>query len=260
MKYAIMSDVHANPAALEEALKDSRAFGCEKFILLGDIIGYGYDPKNALELVKENIDVVLMGNHDSVCLGLEPDWEVEGIANYDLDRKARRELSESELKWLRGRGYLHKEDCFVCAHGDFTRPQGWNYIFEQDEAVQNFFSRGERLMFCGHTHWALIWEQTAKGLVRQKLDKRFERLPAKTESITFKLNPKNRYIINVGSVGYPRNDFVSSYGIFDSEAGRVTIRRMPFDFKKYTMELIDHNIRLPDWLCRFLSDSGMLTE
>ena len=78
MKYAIMSDVHANPAALEKALKDARAVGCEKFILLGDITGYGYDPKRALELVRENFDVVLMGNHDSACLGLEPEWEVGG--------------------------------------------------------------------------------------------------------------------------------------------------------------------------------------
>ena len=113
MKYAIMSDVHANPAALEKALKDSRAVGCEKFILLGDITGYGYDPKRALELVRENFDVVLMGNHDSACLGLEPEWEVEGNINYDLDRKAHEQLSESELEWLRERRYLHAGDRFI---------------------------------------------------------------------------------------------------------------------------------------------------
>ena len=253
MKYAIMSDVHAHPAALEKALKDARAVGGEKFILLGDITGYGYDPKRALELVRENFDVVLMGNHDSACLGLEPEWEVEENVNYILDRKAHEQLSESELEWLRERRYLHTEDGFVCAHGDFTRPEEWNYIFEKDEALQNFFSRTEKLMFCGHTHSAAIWEQTAKGLVFRKLGGHFERLPTKAESISFKVNSKKRYIVNVGSVGYPRNDFYSSYGIFDSEAGRVTIRRMPFDFKQYTIALIDHNIRLPDWLGRVLA-------
>ena len=114
-------------------------------------------------------------------------------------------------------------------------------------------------MFCGHTHSAAIWEQMANGVARRKLEGRFERLPEKSESVSFKVNSQKRYIVNVGSVGYPRNDFYSSYGIFDSETGRVTIRRMPFDFKRYTIALIDHNIRLPDWLCRFLSDSGMLT-
>ena len=259
MKYAIMSDVHANPDALEETLKDARAIGCDKFILLGDITGYGYDPKRALELVRENFDVVLMGNHDSACLGLEPELEVEGNINYDLDRKAHEQLSESELEWLRERRHLHAGDGFVCAHGDFTRPEEWNYIFEKDEAQQNFFSRTEKLMFCGHTHLAAIWEHTANGVACRKLEGCFERLPEKSESISFKVNSKKRYIVNVGSVGCPRNDFYSSYGIFDSEAGRVTIRRMPFDFKQYTIALIDHNIRLSDWLCRFLSDSGMLT-
>ena len=77
MKYAIMSDVHANPKALETALSDARAAGCDKFILLGDVTGYGYDPKKTLELVRANFDVVLMGNHDSACVGLEPEWEVK---------------------------------------------------------------------------------------------------------------------------------------------------------------------------------------
>ena len=72
MKYAIMSDAHANPLALETALADARAARCGKFILLGDVTGYGYDPKRTLDIVRRNFDVVLMGNHDSACAGLEP--------------------------------------------------------------------------------------------------------------------------------------------------------------------------------------------
>ena len=76
MKYAIMSDVHANPRALKVALEDARRLGCEKYVLLGDVTGYGYDVKTALAEVRKNFDVVLMGNHDSACVGLEPVWEV----------------------------------------------------------------------------------------------------------------------------------------------------------------------------------------
>ena len=67
MQYAVMSDVHANPAALAAALADARRRGCNRFVMLGDTTGYGYDVKEAMRLVRESFDVVLMGNHDSAC-------------------------------------------------------------------------------------------------------------------------------------------------------------------------------------------------
>ncbi len=252
MRYAIMSDVHANPKALEEALADARRLGCGKFILLGDVTGYGYDPKGALECVRRNFDVVLMGNHDSACAGLEPEWEVEMNNNYDLDRQAREQLSEEERAWLRGRDYLHEEEGFVCAHGDFTQPKMWNYIFYSEAAERNFSSRAEGLMFCGHTHVASIWEQTAKGVCRLKLEKRFRYPAVRAESISFRMNPASRYIVNVGSVGYPRNDLCCSYGIYDAATRRVTVRRLPFDFKSYIHGMLDRDINLPHWLCQLL--------
>ena len=169
MKYAIMSDVHANPRALEAALADARAQKCEKFVFAGDVTGYGYDVNAALRLVRENFDVALMGNHDSVC--------------------------------------------------------------------------------------AEIWEMTAKGVFRPKLEKRFARPATKAESVSFKLGAGSRYIVNVGSVGNPRNDLCASYAIYDADAERVTIRRLSFDFKGYITEMLAHGIDLPSWLCDLLQKS-----
>ena len=247
-----MSDVHANPKALEVALADARRLGCGKFILLGDVTGYGYDPKGAVEIVRKNFDVVLMGNHDSACTGLEPEWEVELNNNYDLDRQAREQLTEEERAWLRGLEYLHEGDGFACTHGDFTNPKMWNYIFRGEVVERNFASRAEKLMFCGHTHVAAIWEQTVKGRCRSKLERRFRSPAVRAESISFKMNPASRYIVNVGSVGYPRNARCCSYCIYDAALRRVTLRRLPFDFKSYISEMLDRKIRLPGWLLQLL--------
>ena len=253
MKYAIMSDVHANPRALKVALEDARRLGCEKYVLLGDVTGYGYDVKTALAEVRKNFDVVLMGNHDSACVGLEPVWEVMAIANYDIDRAQREKLSDDEVAWLQNRPYMHEENGLAFAHGDFTRPQSWNYILSTEAAVQNFFSREERLLFCGHTHHAAVWEQTGKGEFRSKFAKRLRNPAVKAERISFKLKEGSRYIVNVGSVGYPRNDLCASYAIYDKAKNLVTLRRLPFDFKNYIADMIENKVSLPDWLVALLT-------
>ena len=252
MRYAVMSDVHANPRGLKSALEDARRLGCGKYVFLGDVTGYGYDVKAALEVVRKNFDIVLMGNHDSACVGLEPAWEVMAIANYDIDRAQREMLGEDEVAWLKARPYVHAEKGVAFTHGDFTRPPAWNYILSTAEAVQNFFSREERVLFCGHTHHAAVWEQTGKGEFRAKFEKRFRTPATKAESVGFRLKEGSRYIVNVGSVGYPRTDLCASYAIYDTEAGRVTLRRLPFDFRDYIKRMLDGKMDLPGWLCSLL--------
>ena len=252
-RYAVMSDVHSNPGALETALLDARAAGCGKFILLGDITGYGYDPKRTLELARKNFDVVLMGNHDSACVGLEPEWDVKMNNHCLLDRKARELLTDEERAWLRARGYTHEEAGFVCTHGDFTDPSAWNYTSDCEKAELNFYTRDERLMFCGHTHEAAVWEMTGNGKCRQKAAEILRRPAQDAESVTLALDQTSRYTVNVGSVGYPRFDLCSTYCIYDAGAQTITIRRLPFDFNTYIAEMLGSEYRLEDWLRPYLT-------
>ena len=251
MKYAIMSDAHANPLALKTALADARSLGCEKFIFAGDITGYGYDAKTTLDLVRENFDVVLLGNHDSACAGLEPAWEVQMISSYALDREARDKLSRDDIEWMRTLPLLHTEDGFAVVHGDFAKPKAWNYIDSEEIAELNFRKRKERLMLCGHTHHAMVWEKTGKGVCRERLAERFARAVSEPESVSVEL-AQSRYIVNCGSIGYPRSDHCSSYAIFDSTAANVCVRRLPFDFQSYITEMLKNDLALPDWLVAIL--------
>ena len=251
MKYAIMSDAHSNPAALDLALRDARRRKCERFVFLGDTTGYGYDVKSTLKLVRENFDAVILGNHDSVCSGAEDGDLIRINSHYDIDRSQGQVLSKGDIRWLRSLKHTYENDDFICAHGDFVDPAGWGYVIEPVEALGSFMSCRRDLMFCGHTHHACVWE-----LVGKRLANRFEDrlgIPAtRFETISFKLRKGVRYIINVGSVGYPRYDLCCSYAIYDSKTGRVAIRRLPFDFKGYIMNMIAAKIDHPQWLSEIL--------
>ena len=248
MKYAVMSDAHANPDALERALGDARRRGCTRFVFLGDVTGYGYDVKAVLSLVRRNFSVVVMGNHDSACVGLEPSLEVLVNPNYDLDRDEGRTLDAEERRYLKSLPLTASEGGLLFAHGDFIEPGAWNYVFSIRDAALNFHFRSDGIMFCGHTHHAAVWELTDKGMVRPRLERRFSSPALRNETSTIRIRAGSRYIVNVGSVGYPRNDRCASYAIYDDEAKSISMRRLSFDFKDYVAKMLDHGIRLPRWL------------
>lgn len=247
-----MSDVHSNPAALEKALKDARRHKCGRFVMLGDTTGYGYDVKAALTLVRRNFDVVLLGNHDSACIGREDPDEVACCRNYDIDVAQGKTLSKRDAAWLGHRPYLHFENGVGFVHGTFIRPEGWGYVVDRADARDNFRARGERLMFCGHTHAAAAWERKDRFVEERVL---FGRPAVKAESKGFKLRKGCRYVVNVGSVGHPRNDLCSTYVIWDSNAERVTFRRLPFDFPDYVCQMQSRRIALPGWLQELSQDA-----
>ena len=253
MKYAIMSDVHANPTALETALADARALGCEKFVLLGDITGYGYDASQALRLARENFDIVLLGNHDSACLGLENRPSDLMNPNYDLDRRQRDQLTADELKWLRTRRPVRIADGMAFTHGDFTAPRAWNYIYEPGAVAVNFEARREKLLFCGHTHHAEVWCVSKDRTVSRPSDGRIEDPSGEPQLLEFKREKGSRYIVNVGSVGYPRSDFCVTYAICDPATDTFALRRLPFDFGAYFKAMLDHGVDPPAWLFYLLA-------
>jgi predicted phosphodiesterase len=263
MRYAVMSDVHANPKALEFALADARHRECERFILLGDITGYGYNVKDTLQLVRENFDVVLMGNHDSACLGLEPKFEVQTNRNYRVDLKHREQLSEEEVDWLLARPYEHTEGDALFVHGDSTDPRAWNYILTSEMVAVNLLACPKPILFCGHSHHAAIWELVeGPAFSARNLDIRCgprllrslaRPVKDKVDEHSLRLNERGRYIVNVGSVGYPRNDLCCTYAIYDTAERKISIRRFPIKLKSYAADLAAAGIELPYWLVEELS-------
>lgn len=236
MRYAVMSDIHANPWALEKALADAREQGAEKFVCLGDVVGYGPDAVGAVELAKSAFDVTLMGNHDAATVGLISSWNFRPEAKAGVFRHGI-ELGAEGLDWLRGLPHVHREERFAAAHGSLVNPEAFEYIMREGDALAAFEAMGATpLLFVGHTHLSLAVERTGRRRVRVR------------EADGLALSGKSAYIVNVGSVGYPRNEPESVYALYDSDQGTVAWRRLPFDYADYVARMRAKRIDLPGWL------------
>lgn len=218
MRYAIFSDVHANPTALGRLVSDARRLGVERWLCLGDVVGYGPQPVEALALVRALDATVLAGNHDDAVSGRGSaesfvDLAAEAVARH------RAALSETDRSFLGRLPYRAHFASAVAVHGDFTDPRGFNYVDDEASAAANFAAEDAPLAFVGHTHVPCIFLTGSSG--------RVYRLPPQD----FLIEPGKRYLVNPGSVGYPREaDGVcrSSYVIYDTADSSVRFRFLPF--------------------------------
>ena len=236
MRYAVMSDIHANPWALERALAAAREQGAEKFVCLGDVVGYGPDAVGAVELARSVFDVALMGNHDAATVGLISSWNFRPEAKAGFLRHGI-ELGAEALSWLRGLPYVYRGELFAAAHGSLVNPEAFAYILREGDALAAFEAMDATpLLFVGHTPLSLAVERTGRSRVRVREADRLE------------LSGKSAYIVNAGSVGYPRNEPESVYALYDSDQGTVVWRRLPFDYGNYVARMRAKRIELPGWL------------
>jgi len=218
MRYAIFSDVHANPTALEKVVADARSCGIEEFVCLGDTVGYGPLPSEAVSAVRSIAHIVLAGNHDAAVSGSFSTSDFIDIAG-EAALRHRRTLSRKNLAWLRSLPTTANISDAAFVHGDLTDPRAFNYVDSEDSAAMNFAATDAQIVFVGHTHVPEMFVVGASGNVHRLAPQ------------DFVLEDGKRYIVNVGSVGYPRESdgmCLSSYVIYDTEEKAVHFRFLPF--------------------------------
>lgn len=236
MLYAILSDIHGNPAAFEVALADARAQGAEKIICLGDVVGYGPDAVKSVELAQSSCDEVLMGNHDAATTGVISAANFRPEARIGAERHAR-ELSPEAREWLKTRPYTCRGRTFWCAHGTLHYPEEFRYMFDVPDAEASFnLMQDLRLLFVGHTHASMWIVRNPQGFISGGRSERMRLLPG------------YQYIVNVGSVGYPRCERESVYVLYETRTRVVTWRRLPFDFDSYFAQMDAKGIFIAPWL------------
>ena len=247
MRYAVMSDVHANPKALAKAFVDARVNDVDAFVCLGDIVGYGPSPDDAIDIAREVFgNRVVMGNHDAALLREMSMGSFSRRAQKSI-AEHRRMVGEEHLGWLEACPPLIREGSFLFVHGDVCRDgdslkAGFGYVFRPED-VKRVLSAvegtGVNIVFVGHTHEPTIWRLKDNGEVEEIGDERIS------------ISPSDRYVINAGTVGCPRSVPYASYAVVDELQGgcvSVELRRVRFDFVEYRDSLAEANADVPIWL------------
>ncbi|MCB0077002.1 MAG: metallophosphoesterase family protein [Anaerolineales bacterium] len=223
MRILILSDIHANLAALEAVLATPEAAACDQLWCLGDTVGYGPNPNECVALMQRHATVALCGNHDLAALGRTTDHDFNRYAQRAIDWTAA-QLSPSTHGWLSElpsrRDDVHS--LFSLCHAS-PRDPVWEYVTDAELAAANFPHFDQRFALVGHTHYPAIFRQDESALVAGYYPMPEYELPLGTEGAV-------RFIINPGSVGQPRDqDPRASFALFDDEAITLTYHRVDYD-------------------------------
>jgi len=226
MKFAIFGDIHANLHALEAVLADASEQACTHYVCMGDVVGYNAFPSECLDKVRALECPVVKGNHDEQAsmFGFQEGFNAlaEEAMNWTRDQ-----LSESDKEWLRALRLQRQVRDFTIVHATLDTPHKWGYVFNQLDAAASFSYQHTALCFIGHTHAPKAYIRD--GSVRTiSLDENLQ------------IQPGKKYLVNVGSVGQPRDgDPRSAYCVYDTVSNEIALRRLEYDLPAAQKAILD---------------------
>jgi len=225
MKYAIISDIHSNLEALTKALTIIDERKVDEIICLGDIVGYGANPNECVNLVRSRCAAAVLGNHDAAALDTSQAHDFNAIARRAVLWTSD-ELIPENKEYLSGLPMTTVRENIRFVHASPHLPDAWDYIIDADDASRAVRFLQERICFIGHTHVPGIFN--GRGRAKAVLQ-------------------DEQYLVNVGSVGQPRDgNPMLSFGIFDSIAWTFELVRSDYDIQTAAEKI--YAARLPEEL------------
>jgi diadenosine tetraphosphatase ApaH/serine/threonine PP2A family protein phosphatase len=227
MRYGILGDIHANLSALEAALDRLELERVDRIISVGDVVGYGAAPRECIRLLQELDAHVVKGNHDAACVGEVDTTYFNQYARFAVQWTIE-VLGPEDLRWLRALPMtLHLGDCEV-AHGTLDRPENYDYLMGVREAAPSLGVLTSPVCFVGHSHIPITVLRPREAP---------DRLAYCPDS-TVDLSEADRAIVNVGSVGQPRDeDPRLAVAVYDSEQQKVWIHRCAYDIEREALRI-----------------------
>ena len=224
MRYAVIADIHSNLEALDVVLEDTRNQKCTHYCCVGDVVGYGANPKECLNIVRDMGMPCVKGNHDEYCSSEE---DLIGFNPHAAEAVnwTRRHLMPEDRLWLRELKFVRLVASFSMVHATLDGPQRWGYVFDKLAAAASFTYQNTSVCFFGHTHVpvAFIRDSVVRGGTYSK----------------FKVEPGRKYFVNVGSVGQPRDgNPKAAYVVYDLDEGTIELRRLDYDIPKAQKKIL----------------------
>ncbi|MDP3980607.1 MAG: metallophosphoesterase family protein [Chlamydiota bacterium] len=230
MLHAVFSDIHSNMEALEVVLADAKKEGAGSYLCLGDIVGYGAEPKECLSRIKALNGIIIAGNHDYAACGKT---SIEYFNEYAREAAewTMMQLDQDEQTYLADLPLIYRTDQYCLVHGSLDEPEIWEYIVGSESAQRSFNVLREQILFIGHSHVPWIFVQDRNGTIESY------------RASELMLESNKKYIVNIGSVGQPRDlDPRASYCLFDDEAGHVRYRRLEYTIAKTQNKIRDAHL------------------
>lgn len=217
MRIGVLSDIHANLDALDAVLAHLDRLRPDLLVCLGDFVGYGPDPTACVERLRPRLAAAVLGNHDAAATGARPIDDFNLLAQEAI-RWTQGALSEAARDYLRALPERDERGGMLLVHGSPREPVE-EYLLDARRARASFAADGFRLAVVGHTHQPAVFEETGSRVSARGL------LP----EVPCALRPTSRYIVNVGSVGQPRDgDPRAACVIVDTDARTATLYRVAY--------------------------------
>lgn len=222
MTSAILSDIHGNLEALTAVLEYLEKNSVDQIFCLGDIVGYGPSPNQCIELVRKYCTASVMGNHDYAVIGSGDTTHFNTYAKISTVW-TREILTERNADYLKKLPFVNTHYNVTLVHATPHNPSNWDYILSHKEAVMQLNAFKSQVCFIGHSHIPIIFTEESV-----------------TRDSSYILEENKKYIINVGSVGQPRDgDVRTCFTIYNSEENTVEYIRLKYDIQKTYNKISD---------------------
>lgn len=220
MRYGIFSDVHSNLEALIAAVEAYKKEGIDRYLCIGDIVGYASNPRECVEEIQALAPLAVAGNHDWAAVGLFSTEYFNREAN-DAVLWTKENLDEKSRRFLEGLKLIYKNEDLFLAHSTLDNPGDFNYMTDISASLESFNLLENNICFVGHTHVAGFFAKEKNGPIIYR------------ENDVIDIKKENKYIVNVGSLGQPRDgNAKAAYCIYDTEKREVLIKRIGYNIKR----------------------------
>jgi len=238
MRYGIFSDVHSNLEAFNSVLSAYEQEQIDVYLCVGDIVGYGADPKACIQNILDRNIVTVAGNHDWAATQQCPITYFNPYAKQAV-LWTRKHVDPSDISYLNNLDLIYKKEDFCLVHGTLVHPDGFDYMMGVGQAKATFGLMDCSICFVGHTHAPVVFIKDEEKISYSRSD-------------FVNIDPQKRYIFNVGSVGQPRDrDSRACYCIYDSTNKVVETKRISYDIQMAQKKILDAG--LPSFLAMRLS-------